>query len=362
MSAVSAAADRQQLLRCGKRNHCRRRQQCPENAQQHERCNPPHAVSVHAAAPPRSNAALRYKTGMQLPPVIAAAIEVGGTVIASSARAARALRRLHGEAQRNRGLEAWQAPDILDWDSWLSRLWQKRLRSGSETRLLLSTLQEQQVWVRLVKPTIEGRRLISVLGVAELAQQAYALLCAYRALEFLRGERAGGPDVESFREWARGFEHTCSQEDWLSRSELPLVLHEAVLAGQVEATSRAGADRLRSHHARTATFDRRLRGTRSFCQDRCALRNLLWQLPPLLVEALDKRDEIADLCPMGTAGACGGGSRRTARPASRSWSPDRLQRAPGDREDLSPDTRTRDGDDWGPRLPAAVRILPRCPS
>ena len=184
---------------------------------------------------------------MQLPPAIAAAIQAGDTVIASSARAARALRRLHGEAQRRQGLEAWQSPDILDWDSWLHRLWQKRLRSGSETRLLLTTLQEQQVWVRLVKPSIEGRRLISVLGVAEFAQQAYALLCAYGALDFLSGEKLGGPDVESFREWARDFERTCRQEDWLSRSKLPLVLQEAVLAGQVETPGRlvlTGFDRI----------------------------------------------------------------------------------------------------------------------
>src|ERR1700685_112167 len=142
---------------------------------------------------------------MQLPPVIAAAIQAGETVIASSARAARALRRLHAEAQRRQGLAAWQSPDILDWDSWLHRLWQKRLRSGSETRLLLTTLQEQQVWVELVKPSIEGLRLISAPGVAELAQEAYGLLCASGALDFLSGEKLGGPDVESFRKWARNF-------------------------------------------------------------------------------------------------------------------------------------------------------------
>src|SRR5271156_2441990 len=175
---------------------------------------------------------------MQLPGSIAEAIENGDTVITSTARSARALRRLHGEAQRSAGREAWQSPEILDWDSWLNRLWQKCLRSGSETRLLLSTLQEQQVWVRLVRPSIEGRRLISVLGVAELAQQAYALLCTYGALNFLHGERLGGPDVESFREWARGFERTCQKEDWLSRGKLPFVLQPAVLAGQVEATPR----------------------------------------------------------------------------------------------------------------------------
>ena len=172
---------------------------------------------------------------MELAPGIAAAIEAGDTVIASSARAARALRRLHGEAQRRRGQEAWQSADILDWDSWLHRLWQKQLRAGNETRLLLTSLQEQQIWARVVRPNIEGRRLISVLGVAELAQQAYGLLCSYGALDFLRGQGVGGSDIESFREWAQDFARVCEKEGWLIRSKLPLALHDAVLAGQVDA-------------------------------------------------------------------------------------------------------------------------------
>ena len=228
---------------------------------------------------------------MRLPPVIAAAIQAGDTVIASSARAARALRRLYGEAQRSKGLEAWQSPDILDWDSWLNGLWQKRLRSGSETRLLLTTLQEQQVWVRLIRPRIEGRQLISVLGVAELAQQAYALLCAYRALDFLRGEGLAGPDVENFREWARDFERVCRQENWLSRGMLPLVLHDAVLAGQVEATPRlvlTGFDRITpvQRHLFDAFQEQ------SGQVDTAEADEVSTIDTTLLVEAVDKRDEI----------------------------------------------------------------------
>jgi ATP-dependent helicase/nuclease subunit B len=229
---------------------------------------------------------------MQLPPAIAAAIEAGDTVIASSARAARALRRLHGEAQRAQGLEAWQSPDILDWDSWLNRLWQKRLRSGSETRLLLTALQEQQVWVQLVKPSIEGRRLISVPGVAELAQQAYALLCAYGALDFLSGERLGGPDVETFREWGRAFERKCRQEDWLSRGKLPMVLQEAVLAGEEEATFRlvlTGFDRITP--AQQDLIDAfRERGHDIAQAENAEVSRMQTDL---VVEAADKRDEIA---------------------------------------------------------------------
>lgn len=228
---------------------------------------------------------------MQLPPAIAAAIEAGGTVIASSARAARALRRLHGEDQRSRGLEAWQAPDILDWDSWLNRLWQKHLRSGREARLLLSPLQEQQLWVRLIKPSIEGRRLISVLGVAELAQEAFGLLCTYGALEFLRGERLGGADVESFREWARVFEQWCRREGWLSRSMLAMVLQEAVLTAHVEASetlSLIGFDRIAPAQNRLMEAFR-MRGHRV---EFIATAELQPSETPRLLRADDKQSEI----------------------------------------------------------------------
>jgi len=227
---------------------------------------------------------------MQLPPVIAAAIQAGDTVIASSARAARSLRRLHGEQQRQQGLQAWQSADILDWDSWLHRLWQKQLRSGTETRLLLTTLQELELWVQLIKPSIEGRRLISVAGVAELAQQAYALLCAYGALNFLHGERLGGPDVENFREWARAFERICRKEEWLSRAMLPLVLHET--AGQVEATARlllTGFDRVTpAQQQLIEAFRDRGHEVRIIEPTEVSTEETT-----LLVEAIDKRDEIA---------------------------------------------------------------------
>ena len=229
---------------------------------------------------------------MLLPAVIGAAIDAGDTVVASSARAARALRRLHGEAQRKQGLQAWQSADILDWDSWLHRLWQKQLRSGRETRLLLTSLQEEQLWVQLVKPSIEGRRLISVAGVAELAQQAYALLCAYGALNFLHGERLGGPDVESFREWARGFERACRKDEWISRGMLPLVLREAVIAGQVGATGRlvlTGFDRVTpAQHQLIEAFRERGHDVEVVEAGEGSAAETT-----LLVEAVDKRDEIA---------------------------------------------------------------------
>lgn len=184
---------------------------------------------------------------MELPAAIASTIEAGGVVVASSARAARELRRLHAERQRGRGLEVWPSPQIVDWAGWLDDLWRVELRAGRESRLLLTALQEHHLWVETVRPAIEGRRLISTAGVADLAQQAYALLADYLSLDFLEGGGRGGADVESFREWARSFEHQCQAKGWLSRSSLPAVLRHAVLAQSqppVASIITAGFDRL----------------------------------------------------------------------------------------------------------------------
>ena len=235
---------------------------------------------------------MRYKTEMPLPPTIAAVILAGDTVVTSSARAARALRRLHGEAQRGQGVEAWQSADILDWDSWLNRLWQKQVRCGNEGRLLLTHLQEEQVWVQVVRPSIEGRQLISVAGVAELAQEAYDLLCAYGALSFLRGGWTGGLDVESFRGWAQEFERICSKDALLSRGKLSLVLQEAISAGRVEIARRillTGFDRI------TPAQQRLIDALRERGHDVAVLNvdDVSFPRSALLVDAPDSMEEIA---------------------------------------------------------------------
>jgi probable DNA repair protein len=223
---------------------------------------------------------------MPLPGPIADALLAGNMVIASSARAARALRRQHAEAQRAEGYEAWPSPDIIDWDSWLNRLWQQRVRSGQESRLLLTTLQEQQIWVRVVRPLIT-RHLISVDGVAELAQHAYSLLGAYGALDFLRGERGGGVDVQNFREWAQAFDRICEKEGWLSRSRLPLVL----ASGTVETPARlvlTGFDRMTPAQQRLIDALRE----QDVPVDMAEATRVAPAEETLLVKALDRRDEI----------------------------------------------------------------------
>lgn len=75
---MSSAADRQQPLRRGQRDHCCRWQQGAKHAQQYGCRNPPHAASVHVIAVAAKRGPLVASSKrMQLAPVIAAAIEAG---------------------------------------------------------------------------------------------------------------------------------------------------------------------------------------------------------------------------------------------------------------------------------------------
>lgn len=147
-------------------------------------------------------------------------LEHGGVVVTSSARAARALRRSYAGWQRNRGFASWVSPEILDWDRWLAGIWQARLRSGGETRLLLSGEQEHRIWTRLIAPSIEGKRLISTAGVADLAQNAYALLGAYNSGRLPSLSSFESPDVTAFLGWTATFKAECSRHGWVSQSSL----------------------------------------------------------------------------------------------------------------------------------------------
>ena len=98
--------------------------------------------------------------------------------------------------------------------------------------------------------------------------------------------------MESFREWARGFERRCRQEDWLSRAKLPLVLQEAVLAGQEEAPFRlvlTGFDRITP--AQQDLIDAFKEQGHDIALAEPA--EISPGLASLLVEAVDQTDEIA---------------------------------------------------------------------
>ncbi|HKR28811.1 MAG TPA: hypothetical protein VJS11_15205, partial [Acidobacteriaceae bacterium] len=165
----------------------------------------------------------------------------GATVIAANARAARALQIRYAQEQRSAGHEAWPSPPIYDWDSWLRELWRDYAFRNPAAPMLLSSLQEQRVWLR-VRPQ-DAAQVLSLESLADLAMEAWHLLCDYRAHPARRAEWEQ-PDAEVFRQWTARFERECRQQGWISFAEIAPVLAEDRGAALPQEVCLIGFDRI----------------------------------------------------------------------------------------------------------------------
>jgi probable DNA repair protein len=159
-----------------------------------------------------------------------ACLSRGGAVVTASARAARALRRSHGLAQRDAGKLAWQTPPIHDWESWLDLLWKQHLFQAEESPLLLSAIQERAIWKRII-----GAQYGDSESIAMLAAAAWRLLTEYGARDECRRTWRGAAttDAEDFRGWAEAFDRGGQKKNWTSRGDLQAILAPVIRSGDL---------------------------------------------------------------------------------------------------------------------------------
>lgn len=168
-----------------------------------------------------------------LPIEIAAALERGATVVTGNQRAARTLRREFDRRQRRLGLESWRPPAVLAWDTWTAGLWRQLLVDGNASLLLLNRTQEHTVWRAVLEADEELASLQSVDSLAEMAAEAWRLLCSYDGQGRLR-RAAVSVDTRAFQRWAQMLERICKAEGFLTQAELEKTLCGAVEAGRLE--------------------------------------------------------------------------------------------------------------------------------
>jgi probable DNA repair protein len=148
----------------------------------------------------------------------------GGMVVAASDRAARAALRAHHRSRREEGFEAWPAPQVFDWQSFVRSEWERRAADG---RLVLNSLQEQAAWEEIVSRSgqaaamLEGPRR----NLAAMAMEAHALLCSH-APRYLESQARAWwhRDAQVFSCWLDEFDVFCRDNQAVSASRLPLEL------------------------------------------------------------------------------------------------------------------------------------------
>ncbi len=167
-----------------------------------------------------------------LPAEIVEALERGATVVTGNQRAARTLRRAFDRRNRSLGKTHWQPPAILHWDAWTASLWRSLLLRGSTTHLLMNRTQEDAVWRSVLEADRELASLQSPASLAEIAAEAWRLLCQYEGQEKLR-RAAVTMDSRAFQRWSSAFGRICNSDGLLPQAQLERELRNAVEAGQL---------------------------------------------------------------------------------------------------------------------------------
>src|SRR3954447_8271396 len=111
----------------------------------------------------------------------------GATAITPNRRLARALHRQYSSNRRTSGLSVWETPTILPWRTWLESLWAElgssanpaHLRQGQPPLRLMSRVQTEFLWNRIVARDSAARDLLNATGAARHASEAWQLLHAW---------------------------------------------------------------------------------------------------------------------------------------------------------------------------------------
>ena len=176
----------------------------------------------------RQRAYNRSMDGVELLPVeIAEALERGAMVVTGNQRAARALRRGFDQRNRERGLASWAPPPVMAWDTWTAALWQSLLIEGHAAQVLLNRAQEHALWRAVLEADTELASLRTMDSLAELAAEAWRLVCRYDGRRRVQGTD-GSADTRAFQRWVRSFEQRCRTERFLPQAQLEETLRGAL--------------------------------------------------------------------------------------------------------------------------------------
>src|SRR5205823_7250597 len=101
------------------------------------------------------------------------------------------------------------------------------LIEGHAAQMLLNRTQEHALWRAVLESDRELASLRTMDSLAEMAADAWRLVCRYEGQQRLRGAE-GSADTRAFQRWARAFERRCRTESFLAPAQLEEVLRGAV--------------------------------------------------------------------------------------------------------------------------------------
>lgn len=141
------------------------------------------------------------------------------TVVTPNRRLALALKREFDAAQANAGFTVWPSADILPFSAFLERAY--REATDMELPLLLTPLQEQQLWETIVAASEVGATLLAPMATAAQCADAWQLAQAWR---IDLNVNTGNQDTQAFTAWADAYAKRCNRDGYTDAARLPEVV------------------------------------------------------------------------------------------------------------------------------------------
>lgn len=167
----------------------------------------------------------------------------GYTVVTGSSRLASLLRYNYAQAMLQNGKTAWQTPDILPWQAWLTRSWHEHQYSRQSDRVLLSTAQQYFLWQEIILKSAYARQLLQVKPVIQQVIHAYQLCRSWQIPVFPEGGYLN-QDAMAFKSWVHAYEQTLQQNNWIDQASLLSLFANTVSASNIKKIAFYGFDQI----------------------------------------------------------------------------------------------------------------------
>ncbi len=156
-----------------------------------------------------------------------------GTLVTSSRRLSRDLLHRYHAQKLKQGVAAWEMPDIVPWSQWLEGCCEETFR-WDEEEVLLSPLQTQALWERVIDESPEAELLLQRSATAKLAGEAWDLMHQWQ-LPFPFVQALLNEDTHAFIRWAKRYARICQEQGWVDLARAPDILarHRLKIARQL---------------------------------------------------------------------------------------------------------------------------------
>ena len=149
----------------------------------------------------------------------------GVSVLTPNRRLAQALQTDIDHWQSARGLQAWEAADILPPEAWLTRWHAQFTQQASLSDLpmppgVLRPEQEQWLWEQVIADSRAGEGLLVPGQAAAQCRDAWNQVHAWGMLPALMTVE-GNPDAQAFWHWSRAYDDRCNQLGLIDQARLP---------------------------------------------------------------------------------------------------------------------------------------------